>query len=231
MASDFDSSRANLLGRARSSYTERAWTAACTAFGTADKAAPIEPSDLVLYATTAYMLGKVSEMLEIQERAYHAYREQGEVLHAARTALWLATNLASRGKIPQASGWVELSERLLLAAPEDCVERGYLLMPRMLRHVACRRVRRCRVGRCPGSRHRETLRRSGPHGPRSPNPGPGTPQTLENDEGLRLLDEVMISVTGSRLSPMVTGHRVLQRPRGLLRNACDQTRCGMDALA
>ena len=108
MASDFDSSRANLLGRARSSYAERAWTAAYTAFGTADMAAPIGPSDLVLYATTAYMLGKVSEMLEIQERAYHAYRERGEVLAAARTALWLATNLASRGKIPQALSLIHI---------------------------------------------------------------------------------------------------------------------------
>src|SRR3972149_2513748 len=45
------------------------------------------------------------------------------------------TTLASGAKFPQASGWVEVSERLLQAAPEDCVERGYLLMPQMLRHV------------------------------------------------------------------------------------------------
>jgi len=205
MTSDFDSSRENLLGRARSSYAERAWTAACTAFGSADMAAPIEPPDLVLYATTAYMLGKVSEMLEILERAYHAYREQGEVLHAARTALWLATNLASRGKIPQASGWVELSERLLVTAPEDCVERGYLLMPRMLRHVAAGEfedavsagAEAADIGRRFDDPDLTALA--------AQTQGRALLRLLRNDEGLRLLDEVMISVTSPRLSPMVTG--------------------------
>ena len=205
MAFDDDSSRANLLDRARLSYADRAWTEAHEAFDAADKAAPLEPSDLALFATTAYMLGKVSEMLGTQERAYHAYLEQGEVLPAARTALWLATNLASRGKIPQASGWVELSERLLLAAPEDCVERGYLLMPKMLRHVAAKEfeavvavgAKAADIGRRFGDPDLTALA--------AQTQGRALLRLSRTDEGLRLLDEVMISVTGSRLSPMVTG--------------------------
>jgi DNA-binding CsgD family transcriptional regulator/tetratricopeptide (TPR) repeat protein len=174
-------------------------------FSTLDSAEPLTPPDLELFATAAYMLGKVTEMLATQERAYHAYIEVGEPLLAARTALWLATNLASRGKIPQASGWVEVSERLLQSAPEDCVERGYLLMPRMLRHVMADELedvvevggRAADIGRRFGDLDLTAL----------------TAQTQarallrlsRTAEGLRLLDEVMISVTGSRLSPMVTG--------------------------
>jgi DNA-binding CsgD family transcriptional regulator len=205
MVFDDDSARVDLLDRARLSYADRAWTEAHGAFAAADKAAPLEPSDLALFATTAYMLGKVSEMLATQERAYHAYLEQGEVLPAARTALWLATNLASRGKIPQASGWVELSERLLLAAPEDCVERGYLLMPRMLRHVGAGEfedvvsvgAQAADIGRRFGDPDLTALA--------AQTQGRALLRLSRTDEGLRLLDEVMVSVTGSRLSPMVTG--------------------------
>ena len=205
MAFDDDSSRAGLLGRARLHYADRAWRDAHRDFAAADEAAPLEPADLGLFATTAYMLGNVSEMLETQERAYHAYLEQGEILPATRTALWLATNLASRGKIPQASGWVELSERLLLSAPEDCVERGYLLMPRILRHAGAGEfedvvsvgARAADIGRRFDDPDLTALA--------GQTQGRALLRLSRTGEGLRLLDEIMISVTGSRLSPMVTG--------------------------
>ena len=104
MSSADDSERANLLEHARLAYTARSWTEAFDGFAALDGAEPLRPSDLALFAATAFMLGKVTEMLATLERAYHAYIEVGEPLLAARTALWLATNLSSRGKFPQASG-------------------------------------------------------------------------------------------------------------------------------
>jgi len=200
-----DAERAKLLEHARSSYATRSWTEAYDAFSALDGAEPLRPSDLAWFAATAFMLGKVTEMLTTLERAYHAYLEVGEPLLAARTALWLASNLASRGKFPQASGWVEVSERLLQSAPEDCVERGYLLLPRMLRHVMAHEFEDVVEV---GGRAADIGRRFG-----DPDLSALAAQTQarallrlsRTDEGLRLLDEVMISVTGSRLSPMVTG--------------------------
>ena len=205
MSSAGDSERADLLEQARSAYAARSWTEAHDAFAALDGAEPLGPSDLALFAATAFMLGKVAEMLATQERAYHAYLEAGEPLSAARTALWLATNLTSRGKLPQASGWVEVSERLLQSAPEDCVERGYQLMPRMLRHVIAQEFEDVVEV---GGRAADIGRRFG-----DPDLSALAAQTqarallrlARTEEGLRLLDEVMISVTGSRLSPMVTG--------------------------
>jgi DNA-binding CsgD family transcriptional regulator/tetratricopeptide (TPR) repeat protein len=205
VSSAHSSERAGRLAKASTSYDARAWTDTFEAFFAADEIAPLGPSDLERYATSAYMLGNVREMLAIQERAHRAYLADGDTLGAARAALWLATNLASRGKLPQASGWVEVSERLLQSAPEDCVERGYLLMPRMLRHVMANEFddvvdlggRAADIGRrfrdpdltalAAQTQARALLRLS------------------RTSEGLRLLDEVMISVTSSQLSPMVTG--------------------------
>jgi len=200
-----ETERADLLEHARSAYAARSWTDAYDAFAALDGAEPLGPSDLELFGATAYMLGKVAEMLATLERAYHAYLEAGEPLSAARTALWLATNLTSRGKLPQASGWVEVSERLLQSAPEDCVERGYLLMPQMLRHVIAQELedvvevagRAADIGRRFGDPDLSALA--------AQTQARALLRLSRTDEGLRLLDEVMISVTGSRLSPMVTG--------------------------
>ncbi|MBK5268964.1 MAG: hypothetical protein JJE47_16210 [Acidimicrobiia bacterium] len=205
MSSAGDSERSDLLEAARSSYAARSWTNAYDAFATLDDAGLLKPSNLELFATTAYMLGKVTEMLATQERAYHGYIEAAEPLMAARTALWLATNLASRGKIPQASGWVEISERLLQSAPKDCVERGYLLMPSMLRHVIADEFEE--VARV-GAQAADIGRRFGDldlTALAAQTQARALLRLSRTAEGLRLLDEVMITVTGSRLSPMVTG--------------------------
>ncbi|HSJ72379.1 MAG TPA: hypothetical protein VLA29_12125, partial [Acidimicrobiia bacterium] len=205
MANTDDLERESPLARARSAYTERRWTDAYTAFTEADTADPLGATDLELFATSAYMLGKVPEMLATQERAHHAYVAEGDDLRAARAALWLASNLASRGKIPQASGWVEASERLLQTAPEDCVERGYLLLPRALRHVvagefedvATLSSKAADIGRRFDDPDLTALA--------SQTQGRALLRLSRTAEGLRLLDEVMVSATSARMNPMVTG--------------------------
>ena len=200
-----DVERAALLDAARSSYSARTWSEARDTYASLDDVDPVPPEDLERYATSSYMLGEVPEMLAIAERAHHAYVARGDVLGAARAALWLATNLASRGKLPQASGWVEVAERLLRSAPTDCVERGYLLLPRALRHVMSGEFGEV-----------ETVSREAADiGRRFDDPdltalaaqtqGRALLRLARTDEGLRLLDEVMVSVTGARCSPMVTG--------------------------
>lgn len=205
MRSRDESSDVDLLTQARAAYAKRSWTEAFSAFAVVDSSGQLGPTDMELFAMTAFMLGRVREMLDIEEHAHHAYLEEGDRLNAARTGLWLAMNLASRGKFPQASGWVEVSERLLESEPDDCVARGYALMPAMLRSAAMGNFdevadlggRAADIGRrfndadltalAAQTRARALLSMS------------------RTEEGLRLLDEVMISVTGSQLSPMATG--------------------------
>ena len=47
----------------------------------------------------------------------------------------MGTNLALRGKMGPASGWIGRGQRLI-EADDDCVEQGYLLLPLLFRHEA-----------------------------------------------------------------------------------------------
>ena len=78
MSSADDSDRSSTLEHARARYDARAWTEAYDAFSSLDGAVPLGPSDLALFATTAYMLGRVKEMLATQERVYRGYLDEGE---------------------------------------------------------------------------------------------------------------------------------------------------------
>ena len=110
----------------------RAWVDAADALTTADRAAPLQAEDLELLATSAYMLGRDEAYVAALERAHHAYLERGRRLQAARAAFWIAINLAIRGEAGGAKGWFGRARRLVDREPEDCVERGYLVLADML---------------------------------------------------------------------------------------------------
>ena len=67
----------------------------------------------MLLATAAHMLGLVDEWLPLLERAHHAYVEEGEALLAVRCAFWIGMNLALRGEMGPATGWLGRAQRLL----------------------------------------------------------------------------------------------------------------------
>jgi hypothetical protein len=74
----------DVLERGRTSYARRAWADAHASLAAADRAAPLGPDDLQLLATSAYMLGRVDEFVQVLERAHQAHLEGGEPLRAAR---------------------------------------------------------------------------------------------------------------------------------------------------
>jgi hypothetical protein len=102
----------------------------------ADQAAQLGAEDLELLATSAFMLGRDDDCLNSLERAHHAYLDAGEAMRAVRCAFWLVINLALRGEMSRATGWLGRAQRLVERDGGDCVERGYLLVPIMLRHEA-----------------------------------------------------------------------------------------------
>jgi hypothetical protein len=127
---------ANELERARESYSRMAWREAYELLSAADQAAPLAAGDLELLATSASMLGRDGEWLPTLERAYHGHSAAADNLRAARCAFWIGMNLALRGEMGPATGWLGRAQRLIEREGRDCVEQGYMLMPVVFQHEA-----------------------------------------------------------------------------------------------
>ena len=124
------------LEAARAAYEERSWRTAADAFARADAADPLGPGDLELLSTSLLMLARDDEAAAVLERAHHIYAANGETLRAARAAAFLGMNLAYRGLIGPASGWLSRAQRLLDAWPEQAAEHGLLMLPLIFQREA-----------------------------------------------------------------------------------------------
>jgi DNA-binding CsgD family transcriptional regulator len=193
------------LERGRESYAACGWREAFRSLSSADQAAPLGAVDLELLARAAYMLGRDDDYLSGLERAHHAHLDAGEVARSARCAFWIGHNLLFRGERGRASGWFSRGNRLLEGVEEDCVERGYLLVPIWLEQM----------GRGDYKAAHTTAAEAAVIGERF-----GDPDLLwlaRDDQGcalikqgrvaagLRLVDEVLVAATAGELSPIVTG--------------------------
>ena len=200
-----ESPNTELIGRGRAAFADRDWAAAYAALREIADEARLDAEDLERLATAAYMLGRVPEMVDGLERAHHAYLEAGRELPAAKTAIWLGINLAITRKMGPAAGWIARGQRILESTDEDCVERGYLLFPRFFRHEAAGEFdqaielagRTAEIGRRFGDADLVGLAMHAE--------GRALVKVGRAEEGLVMLDEVMVSVTGGELSPVVTG--------------------------
>ena len=119
------------LERGRQSYASQAWTDAFELLSAADRSDQLGAGDLELLATSAYMLGREEHYLGILERAYRAHLDADEGLAALRCAFWIGVTLASGGEMGRAGGWLGRAQRLLDRQGDDCVDSGYLLLPRV----------------------------------------------------------------------------------------------------
>jgi DNA-binding CsgD family transcriptional regulator len=193
------------LGRGRESYAGRAWMNAYKSLSHADQAAPLGAEDLELLATSAYMLGRDDEYVSCLERAHHAYLGSGEAMRAARCAFWEGMNLALRGEMGRATGWLGRAQRLVEREGRDCVERGYLLLPLMFEHedtgdyegAAATAADAAGIGERFGDADLFAL---AVH-----SQGILLVKQGRVVEGLGLLDEAMVAVTAGELSPIVSG--------------------------
>ncbi|HSC90213.1 MAG TPA: LuxR C-terminal-related transcriptional regulator [Gaiellaceae bacterium] len=196
---------ADSLERGRASYAQRAWSAAYEALSAADRTSPLEGDDLELLATSAYMLGREDDYVTLLERAHRAHLDAREPLRAARCAFWVGLALMLRAEIARGTGWFGRAERLLDRAGRECAERGYLLIPRILQHTAAgdgegayaAASEAAEIGERFGDRDLVALVVQ--------EQGHALVRQGRVEEGLRLVDEVMVSVTAGELSPIVTG--------------------------
>ena len=193
------------LEQARAAYAEGSWLEAYEAFGRADAVESLAPEDLELRVTTARMLARDDEAVEILERAHHAYLEKGEASRAAYCAGWIGMSLSYRGAVGPAGGWLARASRLLEDVPGETAVHGYALLPTIFRQEAVGHFEAAAAAAADaaeiGKRHRDPeLMALAIH-------AQGHMLVLAGrvPEGLALLDEAMVIVTTSELSPFVVG--------------------------
>jgi ATP/maltotriose-dependent transcriptional regulator MalT len=192
------------LERGRESFARSSWAEAYDSLARAGDAEPLSAADLELQAIAAYMLGREDEWMSLLEQACRLHGEAGEPRRAARCAFWIGTNLALRGQMGPATGWLGRSHRLLDGEGE-CVERGYLLVPVVFQRdaegdyegAAATAAAAAEIGERYGDGDLFALALH----------VQGDVLVRHGDvrAGLALLDEAMVAVTGGGVGPIATG--------------------------
>jgi DNA-binding CsgD family transcriptional regulator len=193
------------LERGRDAYARRSWRDAHESLSAADHGAPLEPEELELLATSAFMLGRDHEYVDTLERAHDAYLRRGERLRAFRCAFWCGMILMTRGEVGPGSAWIGRAQRLSEGQPDESVERGYLLMPLALRHEAAGEFEAAAAVAGEAAAMAERFGDADGFALASYAHGDMLIKAGRVPEGLAVLDESMLAATRGDLSPMTTG--------------------------
>jgi DNA-binding CsgD family transcriptional regulator len=191
------------LERAREACDHKAWRDAHEAYLAADAAVPLAGDDLDRLALAACLVGRERDFLAYKERSHRAHVAANRLDRAARDAYWLALLSMLRGEVAQSNAWTARGERLI--ADRDCVERGYLQLcgvEQVLRGGDCAGAYTMAVEAITlGERFNEPdLVASARH-----MQGRAAINLGRVSQGVKLLDETMLSVVAGELSPIITG--------------------------
>lgn len=181
------------------------WTDTYTQLLNADQQQALTPKDLETFALAAYLTGRDAESFQILERAHQCFLGQSKTEQAVRCAFWLGLILMNAGERARSSGWMARAERLLHGGQPDCAEKGLLLIPAALRNLAAGLAATAQklfeeaetIGERFGDASLIALARLG-HGQALIRQGYVT-------QGVRLLDETMITVETEEVFPVVNG--------------------------
>lgn len=193
------------LEKGREAFRKQAWSDAYSLLSSADRENSLEPDNLELLAKAAYLSGKYFECTDTWNRAHHAYLKKDKKKRAANCAFWLGLILLTRGAHAQGNGWIARADRLVADMGQDCVEEGFLLVPKALKSLN-------------SGNHQKAygfFNKAADIGGRFQNPdlitlgrlGCGQALVMQNkiSEGTTLFDEVMVAVLSDEISPIVSG--------------------------
>jgi DNA-binding CsgD family transcriptional regulator len=192
------------LERGRDAYAKRAWLETYEALTAAEGQEPLDAPDARVLSIAALMLGRDDEAATWLERAHQRYLDRGETLRAIRCAAWIGLNLAARGRIGPASGWLGRAQRLL-ANEGECAERGYVLLPIVFQHEAAGDFAAAAVAAGDAARIGERFGDRDLFALAIHAQGHMLMKGGAVREGLALLDEAMVAATAEELLPFVTG--------------------------
>jgi DNA-binding CsgD family transcriptional regulator len=191
------------LRRGRACYERRTWRDAYEAFLCADSVRPLEAVDLERLATSAYLVGRDGEFLELLERLHRECVARDDLARAGRCAFWLALSLLLRGEPAHANAWIVRGQRLV--ERHDCVERGYLLLPVVEQHLRDGRLAAAHDGAASAAAIGERFHDSDLTAAARHAQGRALIEQGDVTRGLGRLDETMLSVVAGELSPIMTG--------------------------
>ena len=194
---------------ARKAAARPTWREAYDAYSSVPNG-DLTPEDLERFADAAWWTGKLDEAIGLRERAYAGFADADDTLSAARLALTLSQDHASRGAFAVSHGWFAKADRLLADEPESAEHAYPDAHPRRSTHMfaggdlaeADRRAR-------PRIRSRPALRRPGHAGACAGREGPSAHQDGEVEQGLALLDEATAAARRGELRPYSDRTRLL----------------------
>lgn len=196
--------RSSSLEAAHAAFARRAWREACRAFEAASAERVLEADDCEQLAVASYMAGDDSRCVQAWEAAHRAALEDGDLAAAARSAILLALCLVLRGQMAHAGGWVARAEELLDECGAECAASGYVLIPKLLGALdgdpaiaTDLAVKATAIAKRFGDADLRALAVLG-HGQALLGLG-------DTAAGVTRLDEVMVSVTGGEVGPVVAG--------------------------
>jgi DNA-binding NarL/FixJ family response regulator len=193
------------LDLARAAFDRYAWSEAARRLLAADAADGLGVDDLERLATAQHMVGKREDASQTWERAHAAALRAGDVRRAVRSAFQLIQNLAQRGELAQAGGWIARVTRLLDQLPDDCPERAIPLVPAALQardsgdYVTALRLFE-QVAETAARFNEPELSAMSRLGL-----GQALVDVGEIDRGVALLDEALVAVTAGDVSPINAG--------------------------
>jgi DNA-binding CsgD family transcriptional regulator len=193
------------LERGHAAYSSSAWQEAYASLSEADRAVPLGAEDLELLATSAYMLGREDDCMQILGRAFQRHSDDGATLRAARCAFWIGMQLALRGEMGPATGWLGRAQRLVEREDRECAEQGYMLMPVSFQHEAVGDFEGAAATAGAAAEFGERFGDADLFALAVHTQGGILLRCGRVSEGLALLDEAMVTATAGELSPMVTG--------------------------
>lgn len=193
------------LTLARSAFAKRAWVDAFELFRQADEIEPLGGRDLELYAEATILAGRDDRIVPTLERSYHEFVAKDDAKRAANAAFWAGFRLFAYGEPGRANAWMLRAQRCIEASGEDCVTRGYLLLPAFHAAMGAGRFDRAlehsaeaiRIGEAFGDASLAAFARA--------LRGVALIRLQRPEAGIALLDEAMLAATSGELSPVMTG--------------------------